>query len=99
MLYTPSNIESLFVTHFSKLLAMIESNIFRPLPDLGKKQVESDLVDGISLQIAQDPQWPYLHGIYELFLHLIQLKAVHMNALCQLISQNFIHKLLDLFNS
>lgn len=56
MLYQPTNIDKLYVPHFSKLIAMIESNIFRPLPVLNKKEVEeSDLVDGINLQNEQDP--------------------------------------------
>ena len=77
---------------------MIESNIFRPLPLLQKKE-EIDPIDGVVIQNDQDPQWPFLRPIYELFLHLIQLKDISIERLNLLVDDRFIYRLIDLFNS
>ena len=99
MIQMPSNVESLFLPNFDKVLAMIEANIFRPLPHLKITQEEDDDVDGIDMKGEQDPQWPYLQDTYELFLKLVQMRGVNQNVLQHHISDAFIYRFLDLFNS
>ena len=78
---------------------MIESNIFRPLPRLKTTQAEDDDIDGVDMKSEQDPQWPYLLDIYELFLRLVQMRGVNQAVLQHHISDSFIYRFLDLFNS
>lgn len=87
--------------NFSKLVTLVGDHIFRSLPELSKKVDDdsNDVVDGVDLRQQQDPQWPCLQLIYELFLELIQLEQVKATAFNQSVSEDFITNLLDLFNS
>ena len=58
---------SLIIPHLDDVMTMIEKNIFRPLPNVKKSNLQmSDT--GVEAEDEVDPAWPHLQGIYEFFL-------------------------------
>ena len=56
---------------------MIEKNLFRPLPNLRKKDLQFSET-GVEAEDEVDPAWPHLQGIYEFFLQLVINEAVEV---------------------
>ena len=48
-------------------MQMIEKNIFRPLPNVKKSNLNF-AETGVEQEEEMDPAWPHLQGIYEFFL-------------------------------
>jgi serine/threonine-protein phosphatase 2A regulatory subunit B' len=59
---------------------MIEKNIFRPLPNVNKKNLAFSET-GMDQEEEVDPAWPHLQGIYEFFLQLVINEAVDVKSL------------------
>ena len=58
-------------------MTMIEKNLFTPLPNLRKKDLQF-LETGVEAEDEVDPAWPHLQGIYEFFLQLVINEAVEV---------------------
>ena len=61
---------SLIIPNLDRVMEMIEKNIFRPLPNI--KRVDLDKREtGIEQVEIVDPAWPYLQGVFEIFLSIL----------------------------
>jgi serine/threonine-protein phosphatase 2A regulatory subunit B' len=67
MLSDQKNVASLIIPNLDEVMQMIEKNIFRPLPNINKKNLAFSET-GIEQDEEIDPAWPHLQGIYEFFL-------------------------------
>ena len=70
MLSDQKNVASLIIPNLDEVMQMIEKNIFRPLPNINKKNLAFSET-GIEQDEEIDPAWPHLQGIYEFFLQLV----------------------------
>ena len=71
---------SLIIPHLDDVMTMIEKNIFRPLPNVKKANLQFSET-GVEQEDEVDPAWPHLQGIYEFFLQLIINEAVEVRSL------------------
>lgn len=71
---------SLIIPHLDDVMTMIEKNIFRPLPNVKKANLQFSET-GVEQEDEVDPAWPHLQGIYEFFLQLIINEAVEVRQL------------------
>jgi hypothetical protein len=67
---------------------MIEANIFRPLPNLKKSEV--DEADGIAQEDECDVSWQYLEPVYQLFVQIVVIADIDAQILKQFITPLFI---------
>jgi len=67
MLSDQKNVATLIIPNLDEVMQMIEKNIFRPLPNVNKKNLGFSET-GIEQEDEVDPAWPHLQGIYEFFL-------------------------------
>ncbi len=79
-------------------MQMIEKNIFRPLPNVNKKNLGFSET-GIEQEEEIDPAWPHLQGIYEFFLQLVINEAVDVKSLKVYVTPQFVQEFLELFDS
>ena len=77
---------------------MIEKNIFRPLPNVNKANLQFSET-GVEQEEEVDPAWPHLQGVYEFFLQLIINEAVEVRSLKVYITPQFVQEFLELFDS
>lgn len=77
---------------------MIEKNIFRPLPNVKKSNLNF-AETGIDQEEEMDPAWPHLQGIYEFFLQLVINESVEVRSLKVYVTPQFVQEFLDLFDS
>jgi serine/threonine-protein phosphatase 2A regulatory subunit B' len=71
---------SLIIPHLDDVMTMIEKNIFRPLPNVKKSNLQFSET-GVEAEDEVDPAWPHLQGIYEFFLQLVINEAVEVRSL------------------
>ena len=80
-----------------KVIELIEDSIFRPLPNLKKKEI--DQADGIAHEEELDPSWPYLEPVYQIFLQIAVSSEIDPQVIKSYITPQFMQKFLDLFDS
>jgi len=73
-------VTSLIIPNLDDVMQMIERNIFRPLPNIQKKNLGFSET-GIEQEEEVDPVWPHIQGVYELFLQLVVNEAVDVKSL------------------
>lgn len=59
MLSDQKNVASLIIPNLDEVMQMIEKNIFRPLPNINKKNLAFSET-GIEQDEEIDPAWPHL---------------------------------------
>ena len=64
-------ISSIIIPNFPLVMTMIKKNIFRPLPNFKRNSLEQQDT-GQELINDVEPGWPFLKGIYEILLEIIQ---------------------------
>lgn len=67
LLQDQKTVVSLIIPHLDDVMTMIEKNIFRPLPNVKKTNLQFSET-GVEQEDEVDPAWPHLQGIYEFFL-------------------------------
>ena len=80
MLQDQKTVVSLIIPHLDDVMTMIEKNIFRPLPNVKKSNLQFSET-GVEQEEELDPAWPHLQGIYEFFLQLVINEAVEVRSL------------------
>lgn len=91
-------LENILRPNFDLIIEMISTNIFRALP--AKKEAELDAMDeGAVSEEVTDKSWPTLIIIYEIFLHLVKHPAISESMLKQFLTESYIQRLLDLFET
>jgi serine/threonine-protein phosphatase 2A regulatory subunit B' len=80
MLSDQKNVATLIIPNLDEVMQMIEKNIFRPLPNVNKKNLAFSET-GMDQEEEVDPAWPHLQGIYEFFLQLVINEAVDVKSL------------------
>jgi serine/threonine-protein phosphatase 2A regulatory subunit B' len=98
MLGDQKNVASLIIPNLDEVMQMIEKNIFRPLPNINKKNLAFSET-GIEQDEEIDPAWPHLQGIYEFFLQLVINEAVDVKSLKVYVTPQFVQEFLELFDS
>ena len=78
-------------------MELIEDSIFRPLPNLKKKEI--DQADGIAHEEELDPSWPYLEPVYQIFFQIAVSSEIDPQVIKSYITPQFMQKFLDLFDS
>lgn len=91
-------VTSLIIPNLDDVMQMIERNIFRPLPNIQKKNLGFSET-GIEQEEEVDPVWPHIQGVYELFLQLVVNEAVEVKSLKVYITPQFVQEFLELFDS
>jgi serine/threonine-protein phosphatase 2A regulatory subunit B' len=91
-------VTSLIIPNLDEVMQMIERNIFRPLPNIQKKNLGFSET-GIEQEDEIDPVWPHIQGVYELFLQLVVNEAVDVKSLKVYITPQFVQEFLELFDS
>lgn len=79
-------------------MTMIEKNIFRPLPNFKKSNLQFSET-GVEAEDEVEPSWPHLQGIYEFFLQLVINEAVEVRSLKVYVTPQFVQEFLELFDS
>jgi len=98
MLGDQKNVASLIIPNLDEVMQMIEKNIFRPLPNINKKNLAFSET-GVEQDEEVDPAWPHLQGIYEFFLQLVINEAVDVKSLKVYVTPQFVQEFLELFDS
>lgn len=91
-------VTTLIIPNLDEVMQMIERNIFRPLPNIQKKNLGFSET-GIEQEDEVDPVWPHIQGVYELFLQLVVNEAVDVRSLKVYITPQFVQEFLELFDS
>ena len=98
MLSDQKNVATLIIPNLDEVMQMIEKNIFRPLPNVNKKNLAFSET-GMDQEEEVDPAWPHLQGIYEFFLQLVINEAVDVRSLKVYVTPQFVQEFLELFDS
>lgn len=98
MLSDQKNVATLIIPNLDEVMQMIEKNIFRPLPNVNKKNLAFSET-GMDQEEEVDPAWPHLQGIYEFFLQLVINEAVDVKSLKIYVTPQFVQEFLELFDS
>ena len=98
MLSDQKNVATLIIPNLDEVMQMIEKNIFRPLPNVNKKNLAFSET-GMDQEEEVDPAWPHLQGIYEFFLQLVINEAVDVKSLKVYVTPQFVQEFLELFDS
>jgi serine/threonine-protein phosphatase 2A regulatory subunit B' len=98
MLGDQKNVATLIIPNLDEVMQMIEKNIFRPLPNVNKKNLAFSET-GMDQEEEVDPAWPHLQGIYEFFLQLVINEAVDVKSLKVYVTPQFVQEFLELFDS
>jgi serine/threonine-protein phosphatase 2A regulatory subunit B' len=91
-------VANLIIPNLDDVMKMIEKNIFRPLPNVNKKNLAFSET-GMDQEEEVDPAWPHLQGIYEFFLQLVINEAVDVKSLKVYVTPQFVQEFLELFDS
>ena len=70
LLQDQKTVATLIIPQLDDVMTMIEKNIFRPLPNVKKSNLQFSET-GVEQEDEVDPAWPHLQGIYEFFLQLV----------------------------
>jgi len=89
MLSDQKNVATLIIPNLDEVMQMIEKNIFRPLPNVNKKNLAFSET-GMDQEEEVDPAWPHLQGIYEFFLQLVINEAVDVKSLKVYVTPQFV---------
>ena len=89
-MYSESNLHELMKT--------VEANIFRTL-GRGSPQQKSPTMDPDEDEPNLEEAWPHYQIVYELLLKFIMTREIEAAQIRDAISETFILKLLELFNS
>lgn len=76
---------------------MIAVNLFRALPSPNTLVHSNN--DDDDAEVFNDPEWPHLHLVYEILIHLVLSPQIDNNLRKRLIDDEFLHKLILLFDS
>ena len=98
MLADQKTVVSIIINNMDETMQMIEKNIFRPLPNVKKSNLNF-AETGIDQEEEMDPAWPHLQGIYEFFLQLVINESVEVKQLKFYVTAKFVQEFLDLFDS
>ena len=79
------------------MVVMFKINLFRPIPP--PVNPVGDIYDPDEDEPVNDLAWPHMQLVYELFLRFVESPDFNHQIAKQYIDQNFILKLLDLFDS
>ena len=79
----------MIIPHLDDVMTMIEKNIFRPLPNVKKSNLQFSET-GVEQEDEVDPAWPHLQGIYEFFLQLVINEAVEVRSLKVYVTPQFV---------
>ena len=79
------------------MLNMISVNLFRALPS-PSTLIRSENDDD-DTEVFKDPEWPHLHLIYEILIHLVLSPQIDNNLRKRLIDDAFLQNLILLFDS
>mmetsp|Transcript_16060 Transcript_16060/g.55910 ORF Transcript_16060/g.55910 Transcript_16060/m.55910 type:complete len:998 (-) Transcript_16060:151-3144(-) len=79
------------------MVDMIGTNLFRTLTK--RERTPTDMLDAEDDDPAFDPAWPHLELAYELLVRVVSSKEVELAFLTRFITQSFVLKLLELFDS
>jgi len=85
LLQDQKTVVSLIIPNLDDVMTMIEKNIFRPLPNFKKSNLQFSET-GVEQEEEVEPAWPHLQGIYEFFLQLVIHEAVEVKALKQYVT-------------
>ena len=89
---------TMIIPNLDDVMTMIEKNIFRPLPNVKKNNINVSET-GVEQEEEVDPAWPHLQGIYEFFLQLVINEAVEVKQLKVYVTPQFVQEFLELFDS
>ena len=98
MLADQKTVVGVIINNMDETMQMIEKNIFRPLPNVKKSNLNF-AETGIDQEEEMDPAWPHLQGIYEFFLQLVINESVEVRSLKVYVTPQFVQEFLDLFDS
>jgi len=79
----------------TEIIRMVSVNLFRTLPP----KVHSDMAEAEDDDPVFEPSWPHLQIVYEFFLRFIVSSDVEIRILKKYITQPFVLKILELFDS
>ena len=96
--------KNIVIPNLTKIMQMIEKNIFRPLIKVeNKRAMDPELIEKKPHKVLifyTDPAWPYLFGIYELlFQIIINVDIDQSGFLKNYIKSKFVEELIQLFDS
>ena len=89
MLQDQKAVVSVIIPQLDDVMTMIEKNIFRPLPNVNKANLQFSET-GVEQEEEVDPAWPHLQGVYEFFIQLIINEAVEVRSLKVYITPQFV---------
>ena len=98
MLADQKTVVGVIINNMDETMQMIEKNIFRPLPNVKKSNLNF-AETGIDQEEEMDPAWPHLQGIYEFFLQLVINESVEVRSLKVYVTPQFVQEFLELFDS
>lgn len=86
-----------FESLYEELFKMFSANIFRPLPPSSNRNVPE--YDPEEDEPPLEPSWPHLQLVYNLLIRFLDSPQFDVNRAKQFINNNFVLKLLQLFES
>lgn len=86
-----------FESLYGELFKMFSANIFRPLPPSSNRNVPE--YDPEEDEPPLEPSWPHLQLVYNLLIRFLDSPQFDVNRAKQFINNNFVLKLLQLFES
>ena len=90
--------DSLIIPNLDRVMEMIEKNIFRPLPNI--KRVDLDKSEtGVEKEEVRDPTWPYLKGVFEIYMMILMSDRIDVATLKSYCNSKFIQEFIGLFES
>ncbi|KAJ0037314.1 hypothetical protein Pint_23639 [Pistacia integerrima] len=97
--YVTSAIGKLTETVMQEVVKMVSANLFRTLTPQPRENKVADGLDLEEEEPSMDPAWPHLQIVYEFLLRFVASPETDAKLAKRYISQSFIVKLLDLFDS
>ena len=98
LLQDQKTVATLIIPQLDDVMTMIEKNIFRPLPNVKKSNLQFSET-GVEQEDEVDPAWPHLQGIYEFFLQLVINESIDVKQLKVYVTVQFVQEFLELFDS
>ncbi|XP_031270101.1 serine/threonine protein phosphatase 2A 57 kDa regulatory subunit B' theta isoform-like [Pistacia vera] len=97
--YVTSAIGKFTETVMLEVVKMVSANLFRTLTPQPRENKVADGLDLEEEEPSMDPAWPHLQIVYEFLLRFVASPETDAKLAKRYISQSFIVKLLDLFDS
>ncbi|KAJ0094103.1 hypothetical protein Patl1_16848 [Pistacia atlantica] len=97
--YVTSAIGKFTETVMQEVVKMVSANLFRTLTPQPRENKVADGLDLEEEEPSMDPAWPHLQIVYEFLLRFVASPETDAKLAKRYISQSFIVKLLDLFDS